>query len=81
MGEIRYFINNILHTQSTEQYGFYKRVCTSEGWEVFGLDSYTGITAHKTIFGNMNFGNGAYAVCSTSKTETFSLILLSDLSV
>ena len=34
----------------------------SEGWEVLGLDWYTGITAHKTIFGNMNFGNGAYAV-------------------
>ena len=32
------------------------------GWEVLGLDWDTGKTVHQTIFGDMNFGNGAYAI-------------------
>jgi hypothetical protein len=32
------------------------------GWEVVGLDWNTGKTAHHTIFGDANFGNGAYAI-------------------
>jgi len=32
------------------------------GWEVLGLDWNTGSTVHQTIFGNSNFGNGAYAI-------------------
>ena len=34
----------------------------SKGWEVLGLDWDTGATVHQTIFGNANFGNGAYAI-------------------
>ncbi|HWQ48311.1 MAG TPA: hypothetical protein VN414_05090 [Methanosarcina sp.] len=33
-----------------------------DGWEVLGLDWDTGETVHKTIFGDENFGNGAYAI-------------------
>ena len=32
------------------------------GWEVLGLDWDTGQTVHRTIFGQVNFGNGAYAI-------------------
>jgi hypothetical protein len=32
------------------------------GWEVLGMDWDTGKTVHWTIFGNDNFGNGAYAL-------------------
>jgi len=32
------------------------------GWEVLGLDWNSGNIVHQTIFGNKNFGNGAYAV-------------------
>ena len=32
------------------------------GWEVLGLDWNTGDIVHQTIFGNANFGNGAYAL-------------------
>ena len=32
------------------------------GWEVLGLDWNTGETAHQTILGDSNFGNGAYAI-------------------
>ena len=34
----------------------------ANGWEVLGLDWDTGATIHQTIFGQSNFGNGAYAV-------------------
>ncbi len=33
-----------------------------DGWEVTGLDWDTGETVHRTIFGDVNFGNGAYAI-------------------
>ncbi|HII79577.1 MAG TPA: hypothetical protein HA261_04065 [Methanosarcina sp.] len=33
-----------------------------EGWEVLGLDWDTGETVHQTIFGDVNAGNGAYAI-------------------
>jgi len=32
------------------------------GWEVLGLDWNSGKTVHQTVFGNQNFGNGAYAI-------------------
>ena len=32
------------------------------GWEVVGLDWDIGATVHHTIFGDANFGNGAYAI-------------------
>lgn len=32
------------------------------GWEVVGLDWNTGNTVHHTIFGDANYGNGAYAI-------------------
>ena len=32
------------------------------GWEVTGMDWDSGKTAHQTIFGPQNFGNGAYAL-------------------
>lgn len=33
-----------------------------DGWEVTGLDWKTGRTVHRTIFGQDNLGNGAYAI-------------------
>lgn len=33
-----------------------------DGWEVTGLDWNTGQTVHRTIFGQSNLGNGAYAL-------------------
>ncbi len=32
------------------------------GWEITGLDWNTGDTVHQTIFGDINYGNGAYAI-------------------
>ncbi|OPY67317.1 MAG: hypothetical protein A4E57_02379 [Syntrophorhabdaceae bacterium PtaU1.Bin034] len=34
----------------------------ADGWHVLGLDWYSGVTVHQTKFGNINFGNGAYAI-------------------
>lgn len=34
----------------------------ADGWEVTGLDWKTGETVHRTIFGQSNYGNGAYAI-------------------
>ncbi len=34
----------------------------ADGWEVTGLDWHTGEIVHRTIFGQNNFGNGAYAL-------------------
>ncbi|MEV6276036.1 hypothetical protein [Nocardia sp. NPDC051832] len=34
----------------------------ADGWEVTGLDWKTGETVHRTIFGQTNLGNGAYAI-------------------
>ncbi|NUS44457.1 MAG: hypothetical protein HOQ24_12310 [Mycobacteriaceae bacterium] len=34
----------------------------ADGWEVTGLDWNTGQTVHRTIFGQSNLGNGAYAI-------------------
>ena len=33
-----------------------------DGWEATGMDWNTGETAHRTIFGQDNLGNGAYAI-------------------
>lgn len=38
--------------------GYYKE----SGWEVTGLDWDTGKVVHRTIFGQTNYGNGAYAI-------------------
>lgn len=35
---------------------------TDDGWEVTGMDWNTGKTVHRTIFGQDNLGNGAYAI-------------------
>jgi len=40
-----------------------------DGWEVLGLDWDTGKTVHKTVFGDLNFGNGAYAVLQYLNNE------------
>ena len=40
-----------------------------DGWEVLGLDWNTGETVHQTIFGNVNFGNGAYAILQYLKND------------
>jgi len=32
------------------------------GWEILGLDWDTGETVHQTLFGDLNGGNGAYAI-------------------
>lgn len=34
----------------------------ADGWEVTGMDWNTGQTVHRTIFGQDNLGNGAYAI-------------------
>lgn len=34
----------------------------ADGWEVTGLDWTSGKTVHRTIFGQSNLGNGAYAL-------------------
>ncbi|HOO63384.1 MAG TPA: hypothetical protein PK364_05640 [Synergistaceae bacterium] len=50
-----------IHSQSSGMAlvnGYYP----ATGWEVTGLDWETGTTLHRTIFGNRNFGNGAYAI-------------------
>lgn len=33
-----------------------------DGWEVTGMDWNSGKTVHRTVFGQSNFGNGAYAL-------------------
>ena len=40
-----------------------------QGWEVLGLDWYKGNTVHQTIFGDTNFGNGAYAILQYLKND------------
>jgi len=50
-----------IHSQSSRMAlvnGYYP----DTGWEVTGMDWNTGNTLHRTIFGNRNFGNGAYAI-------------------
>jgi len=42
-----------------------------DGWEVLGLDWDTGETVHQTIFGDVNFGNGAYAILQYLEDSTF----------
>lgn len=39
------------------------------GWEVLGLDWNTGKTVHQTAFGDVNFGNGAYAILQYSDND------------
>ncbi len=42
---------------------------SSNGWDVLGLDWNTGKTVHQTIFGNENFGNGAYAILEYTNND------------
>lgn len=39
------------------------------GWEITGLDWNTGETVHQTIFGDINYGNGAYAILQYLKGD------------
>jgi hypothetical protein len=34
----------------------------TDGWEITGMDWETGATVHRTIFGQSNLGNRAYAL-------------------
>jgi len=40
-----------------------------DGWEVLGFDWDLGETVHQTIFGDVNFGNGAYAILQFADNE------------
>jgi hypothetical protein len=40
-----------------------------DGWEVLGLDWDSGETVHQTIFGDVNFGNGAYAILQFAQNQ------------
>ncbi len=50
-----------IHSQS-ENMAIINGYRPAYGWEVLGLDWNTGDTVHHTIFGDANFGNGAYAI-------------------
>jgi len=41
-----------------------------EGWEITGLDWNTGNIVHHTLFGQNNYGNGAYALIELSQNNT-----------
>ncbi|MEU8897246.1 hypothetical protein [Nocardia sp. NPDC048505] len=49
-------------TSSTTGIVFVNGYSEADGWEVTGLDWKTGETVHRTIFGQSNLGNGAYAI-------------------
>jgi hypothetical protein len=57
-----------IHSQSSNM-ALINGYNNSTGWEVFGLDWTTGKTVHQTIFGNKNFGNGAYAILEYLENE------------
>jgi hypothetical protein len=41
----------------------------TNGWEVTGLDWSSGVISHQTIFGQSNFGNGAYAILQALENQ------------
>lgn len=47
---------------STSNIVFVNGYTRADGWELTGLDWATGETVHRTIFGQGNLGNGAYAI-------------------
>jgi hypothetical protein len=47
---------------SASNMAFVNGYTRKDGWEVTGLDWNTGETVHRTIFGQDNLGNGAYAL-------------------
>jgi hypothetical protein len=47
---------------STSNIAFVNGYTHMEGWELTGLDWMTGKTVHRTLFGQDNLGNGAYAL-------------------
>lgn len=57
------------HPQPVGGYGDRQRVTPKNGWEITGLDWNTGETVHQTIFGDINFGNGAYAILQYLKGD------------
>lgn len=50
-----------IHSQSGNM-AFINGYRSPNGWEVLGLDWDTGETVHQTILGDVNAGNGAYAI-------------------
>ncbi len=50
-----------IHSQSSNM-ALINGYRSPNGWEVLGLDWDTGETIHQTIFGDVNSGNGAYAI-------------------
>ncbi len=57
-----------IHSQSSNM-ALINGYNNSTGWEVLGLDWTTGKTVHQTIFGDKNFGNGAYAILEYLENE------------
>ena len=47
---------------SVSNIAFVNGYSKQDGWEVTGMDWNTGETVHRTIFGQDNLGNGAYAI-------------------
>ena len=60
--------NNVVGTSmvpamsSVSNIAFINGYIKQDGWEVTGMDWDTGETVHRTIFGQDNLGNGAYAI-------------------
>jgi hypothetical protein len=52
----------VLMATSASNIVFVNGYSKADGWEVTGLDWDTGEIVHRTIFGQTNFGNGAYAL-------------------
>jgi len=50
-----------IHSQSSNM-ALINGYRNENGWEILGLDWNSGSIVHQTIFGNQNFGNGAYAI-------------------
>ncbi len=47
---------------SVSNIAFVNGYTKTDGWELTGMDWNTGLTVHRTIFGQDNLGNGAYAL-------------------
>ena len=47
---------------SSSSVAFINGYTKKDGWEITGMDWNTGATVHRTIFGQDNLGNGAYAL-------------------
>jgi hypothetical protein len=49
-------------TSSASKIAFVNGYTKKDGWEVTGMDWNTDETVHRSIFGQDNLGNGAYAI-------------------